>query len=102
MSDLDKDFEKIAEQINAKLSEAAAALKEANRLGKEAGLSGLISTEWAREKMHNTLSTQIETENESEEDDLYYLIEKKFELINVSSLELELENAGWSTSSSYC
>lgn len=42
MSELDQEFEKTAEQINAKIKEAAEALKEAKRLASEAGLNGWI------------------------------------------------------------
>ena len=42
MSDLDNDFEETAKKINAKLKEAAEALREANRLSTEAGLRANI------------------------------------------------------------
>jgi hypothetical protein len=88
MSDLEKDFDKIAEQINAKLKEAADALREATRLSVEAGLNGsLIFTQWTGQDLE-----------EEEEGDL----EEKFEKIDVSDLEEALGYAGWTTSSSYC
>lgn len=95
MSQIDQDFEKIAAQINAKLKEAAEAVREANRLGDEAGLPGLIYTQWTAENLG--LSRRNEGDRAKLEE-----IEEKLELINVRDLESALGGAGWSTSSSYC
>jgi len=83
MTDIEKSWEETAKQINAKLQEAAAAVREANRLAAEAGLDCLIHTQWTGEDL--------------EEDEAEML-----EDIDVSDLEDELDQAGWSTSSSYC
>lgn len=87
MSQIDQDFEKVAAQINAKLAEAAAALREANKLREEAGLETLVLSMWVRE----------DNDRETVE-----ALEEKLDLINVRELERELGCAGWSTSSSYC
>ena len=87
MSDIVQDFETVAAQINAKLKEAAEALKEANRLKNEAGMPALIGTQWSAEDL-----------NKHERE----VFNDQLELIDVSSLENELCQAGWSTSSSYC
>lgn len=86
-SDVNQDFAELATQINAKLKEAAVALKEANRLKDEAKMPALIGTQWAAEEM------------DREERDIF---NDQLDLINVRDLEIELSNAGWSTSSSYC
>jgi enamine deaminase RidA (YjgF/YER057c/UK114 family) len=87
MSEISEDFEKVAEQINQKIAEAAAALEEANDLATKAGLTSLISSQWVLDDM-----------NVSERE----AFRKKIKLIDVSDLECELESAGWNTSSSYC
>ena len=47
MSELDKDFDKIAEQINAKIQEAAEAIKAANELAAKANIGHLhVSDEY--------------------------------------------------------
>lgn len=109
MSDLDKDFDKVAEQINAKLKEAAAALKEANRLATEAKLPALIVTQWNEDEFLDAFdprSDEEDGEESDEEEDDYDdpadRVRAKMELIDVGALERELGNAGWSTSSSYC
>lgn len=102
MSEIDKDFEAVAAQINAKLKEAADALREANKLGDSVGLPGLIFTQWLRDDLayrtdengHHMTKDQI---NEKLEE-----YESKMELIKTGEFEDELGNAGWSTSSSYC
>ena len=89
MGDVEQDFAAVAAQINAKLKEAAEALKEANRLKDEANLSTMIMAEWVREDHYD--------DKEGLEE-----LESRLELIDVSNLEDQLCQAGWSTSSSYC
>jgi len=92
--DLEKEFATTAAQINVKLQEAAAAIKEATRLSQEFGLKGnLIHTQWTEE-----LDLDIDEEECDPEDTL----EAIFDQIDVSGLEGALDNAGWQTSSSYC
>lgn len=88
MSDIDKEFKDVVNQINAKLAEAAASLKEANRLAQEAGIPALIDSQFVRENLSD------EDEEET--------FEAVIDYIDVSALEHELDTAGWSTSSSYC
>jgi len=102
MSDLDQDFKKLAVQINAKIKEAAASLKEANELATKAGLPALIFSQMTRDDMHwhndqekKPLSNHVLGAKMDE-------LEAKMEDIDVGSLENELGNAGWSVSSSYC
>lgn len=96
MSELDQDFDQVAAEINAKLQEAADALAKANELANKAGLHGLIYTQWTRDNLsYDGLKGQALTDKCAE-------LEAKCEKIKVSVLESELEDAGWSTSSSYC
>lgn len=87
MDKLDVEFDVIAEEINAKIKEAAAALKVVNDLRQKAGLTSLIGTQWAFDDLD---------EKESDE------MEAKLAKIHVGLLEREISSAGWSTSSSYC
>lgn len=96
MSELDKDFVELATKINAKLKEAAAALKEANELADKAKLPGLINSQFIYENMRYDGSSSEEINTARDE------FEEKYQLIDVSDLEEELGNGGWSTSSSYC
>jgi len=107
MSDLEKDFDGLVEQINAKLKEAAASLREVNELRAKAGLESLIFTSWQREEAYREIRNRIEEEENRKPDssEIYDEIEKRQELyerIDVRALENELGSAGWSTSSSYC
>lgn len=96
-ADLEKDFDKVAAQINAKLQEAAAAIREASRLSDEFGLDGsLIYTQWTEDY------SKLDLDIDEEEYDREGTIEAIFEQIDVSGLESALGEAGWSTSSSYC
>lgn len=102
MSDLNNDFDTLAEQINAKLKEAAAAVREANRLGDKLGLPALICTQ----QLYDDLVYQNRgKENPLSQDDIEDKMkeyEDKLEKIDVGELESALSDAGWSTSSSYC
>ena len=104
MSELDQDFNELAERINAKLAEAAKALREANRMADEAGLPGLIYTQWTDDSSMEELSDE---EREALEDDLEWdgessPLKMKMDKIDVSDIEGAIQSAGWSTSSSYC
>lgn len=107
MSELDKDFEGLVEQINAKLAQAAAALAEANELRSKAGFDSFIFSVWQREEAYRSIKNRIEEEENRKPDseEIYDEIEKlqaQYEKFDVSELEGEMESAGWSTSSSYC
>jgi hypothetical protein len=102
MSELDQDFEKVAEQINAKIKEAAAALKEVNELREKAGLPSLIYSNFVQDDM---LWQNRNSDNPLSRDELTMKmeeVEEKLSKIDVGPLEAELGDAGWSTSSSYC
>ena len=86
MSDLNKEFEKVAKQINQKIKEAALAMKEANKLAKKAGIPGLT----------------LHAAPNGLDDDKLEELESKIQLINVHPLFGELDKAGWSTSSLNC
>lgn len=94
MSKLEKDFEKAAKKINAKLKEAAKALKEANQIADKAGYNGLILTNWNPER--NAV------DDAEDYDAAYEALEAKYNLIDVGALEEAMSEGGWSPSSSYC
>jgi hypothetical protein len=104
MSEIDQQFKATAEQINAKLKEAAEAIQQAKLLAHSVGLTtGLIYTQWTEEKLQwhqkdNGQKKLSAEELEAKCDEL----QEKLELIDVSYLETALGGAGWSTSSSYC
>jgi hypothetical protein len=101
MSDLDNDFEETAKKINAKLKEAAEALREANRLSDEEGLPGLIYTQFTRDDL-GANNRRMDADKKAELEKHLDEIEEKLEKIDVGELEAALGDAGWSTSSSYC
>jgi len=86
MSELNKDFETVAQEITMKLNQAAALVREAIKISESVGLEGsLIYTQYTSEDME--------------------LDDEKIELldnIDVAELEGALDAAGWMTSSSYC
>lgn len=88
---IETEFKDFVDQINLKIEEAAMALKEANRLSVKANLGILIPSKH--------LNEYFETDEEEEK---YINLIEKLKLIDVSSLEEEIEKAGWDTSSSYC
>ncbi len=104
MSDLEKDFQETADKINAKVKEATEALREANRLASEAGLPALIYTQYTRDDDDYEYSEEELEDLESDEnwDGEATPLERKLNMIDVSDLEGELCDAGWSTSSAYC
>jgi hypothetical protein len=106
MSEIDEQFKATAEAINAKIREAAAALKEANKLAESAGLPSLIYTQWVSEDdttMDNLSAEELQALEEDEEwDGEASPLKMKIDMIDVSDLEGEMCSAGWSTSSSYC
>lgn len=106
MTILDENFKELAEQINAKVKEAAEALREANRLADEAGLNGLIYTQWTSEddsSMEELTNEEREAlENDDEWDGESSPLKMKTDMIDVSELESQIQMGGWSTSSSYC
>lgn len=102
MSELEQDFDKAAEEINAKLAEAAKALKEAVRLAGQAGFPGLIFTQFTKEDLEwqnrNSDNPIPEEELDEKIEDLEALMQK----IDVSEIESAIESGGWQTSSAYC
>lgn len=102
MSYLDNDFDEVANKINAKLKEATEALREANRLSTEAGLVGLIYTQFTRDDLEYNLGRKPTAEQKAELQKQLEELEEKLEKIDVSELESELCDAGWNPSSSYC
>lgn len=104
MAKLEKEFEETAKQINAKAKEAADALNEANRLAREAGLPSLIYGMFQREDDYYEYSEEEleELETDEEWDGEATPMERKIKMLDLSDLEGAMEEAGWSTSSSYC
>lgn len=105
MSKLDQDFIKTAEQINAKVAEATLALREANRLAEEAGLPALFYTQYIAEgddldSLDEATLQRLEADDEWDGESTPLKI--KMDMIDISDLEGQIENAGWQTSSSYC
>ncbi len=105
MSDLDKEFEVAAAEINAKIKEAATALREANDLAKKAGLPALIHTQWTDDNfdVDDLDDEELEKlEADPEWDGESSPLKMKMDKIDVSDLESAIAHGGWSTSSSYC
>ena len=104
MSKLEDEFKSAADAINAKIKEAAEALNEANRLAQEAGLNSLIYGNWQRDDDDYEYSEEEleELENDEDWDGDATPTERKINMLDTSALESAMENAGWSTSSSYC
>jgi len=111
MSELDKDFDSLVAQINTKLAEAADAMKEVNRLRVKAGLNSLIFSQWEREYIYEKVSREVNESEDSlhpdlDEDEIIDMkmdeIAARYDRIQTDALEQELNQAGWSTSSSYC
>ena len=89
MTDLETSWEETVKQINAKIKEAAQALKDARLIADKAGVPVLIHTQYTGDYL----------DMDDEEMDEFY---EKVEDIDVSPLENEMDRAGWSMSSSYC
>ena len=106
MSDIEKEFKETSEKINAKIKEVVVALREANRLAQEAGLPSLIYTQFIQEEddtLEKLTEAELKTLDDNEEwDGESSPLKMKLNMIDVSDLEGEIEEAGWSTSSSYC
>ena len=77
MSDLEKDFDGLVEQINAKLKEAAASLREVNELRAKAGLESLIFTSWQREEAYREIRNRIEEEENRKPDSSETVLKKR-------------------------
>ena len=112
MSILDKEFDaEVLAQLNEKLAEAAKVMKEVNALRDKLGLDSLILTVWARDDFRREIRSQIDDGElvVSDHNEMYELLDEKmdaaqarYDQIDTGPLERELNNAGWSTSSSYC
>lgn len=46
MSDLEKDFKETADKISNKLADAAKAIREATQIAKEAGVEGIVNSDY--------------------------------------------------------
>jgi hypothetical protein len=90
MSDLDKDFDKIAEQINAKIQEAAEALKAANELATKAGVRSLHVSDEYWDYISSTITP---------EQVLWQEVASNVSFVPVIQ---ELNKAGWHTSALDC
>lgn len=97
---LTKEFEQTAVKISAKLAEAAKCIQEASALAQEAGLDGLINTEWT--EISPEFTERLEENLDEDDDYVYDFVQSLYDMIDVSSLERALDAAGWNTSSSYC
>lgn len=87
MTDIAKDFDELAKQINAKINEAADALKAANKLAHEAGMPTLHMGPYAGDYYSKNQRNEIA---------------ELADRISFDNLMNELEEAGWSTSSMDC
>lgn len=94
-----KEFKAAVKKINLKLKEAQASLEEASLLAKEAGLTGLINSQWNEMPNLDKICTKEYIDSEPPE---YELKEEIYELIKVRPFETALNDCGWSASSSYC
>lgn len=100
MPELEQEFQATIDQVNAKLQEAAKALREANDLAIKAGYkNGLINSQWAREAEMEKFPDE---EGSDEDEDPYDIIQAKYDLLDISDLEEAMSDAGWQPSSSYC
>lgn len=90
---VETDFKALAEQVNAKIKEAAAAMAEVNKLTKAAGVRLNIDeyNDEANDEWENL------SEEEQEKAD-----EFRYELVNITPLFDEIDAAGWRTSSIGC
>lgn len=96
MSKLDQDFDKTMAQVNAKLKEAAKALSQATKLAEQVGYTnGLIFSQFNPEKEKFDW-------DQSDAEQKYDKLDEKYNLIDVEAFEIALEQAGWSSSSTYC
>lgn len=93
MSEIEKNYKAVAKEINAKIKEAAAAMKEANKLAQKAGLSGLTSDPYG---------DNYDEDGDPLSDEEVEELEEISDLINISPLFNELDKAGWRTSSIGC
>ena len=98
LSESDRQAQYAIERANEKLKEAAAAVREANRLSEEAGLPALVFTQFIAEnyKYDHRGVSKVEL------DELTENWREQLARIDVHELESELDSAGWNTSSSYC
>jgi hypothetical protein len=85
-NELEVDYQSLADQINAKIQEAAEAMKAANALAKEAGIKAMAIGPYDDDM----------DEEESEK------VEVLSDLVDIYPLFRELDEAGWRTSSIGC
>jgi|SRR5579859_3563317 len=99
MSKLDKEFQETINLINDKIKEASLALRDANKLAHKIDLPALILSQHVRDNMYYDLRNKMDRESAEIEVDK---LTDKLNLIDVSNLEVEMCEAGWSTSNTYC
>lgn len=89
MNKLNQEFNDTVEALKVKLQEAAKAMREANELREKANLPTLVMSVWVQDDLSNDECEELDAKLKP----LYN---------DISALESELNDAGWSTSSSYC
>lgn len=102
MSDLEQDYDKLIEQINAKIKESARSLDQANALATQAGLPALFYSQFIREDLQYENRRAEKPLSKEELNEKCEALEEKLSAIDVGPLEVALGDGGWSTSSSYC
>jgi hypothetical protein len=113
MSDIENDFDKVIEQINAQIVEAAKAMTKANELASKAGLKSIASSSSDGDYDHFMFTKygnsyyDPETKPWSEEQQKEAAKAWEDHINLVSQIEFgplfnELVTAGWSTSSMFC
>lgn len=94
MSTLEQQFSDIADEINAKIREAADALKQANELAKKHGLK----TIHVHPHSDGLSDYGVDTEDDTENTLHYEVIDR----ISFRPLLNEMDQAGWSSSGFEC
>jgi len=94
MSEIENQFDTIASEINAKIKEAAEALKQANLLAKKHGLKTLHIHPHS-----NGLSDYGVDTNNATENTLHYQV---IDRVSFDPLLDEMDHAGWSSSGFEC
>lgn len=87
MSDLEKEFKKVSEKINAKLAEAAKAINEAVALAADVGVKGFVVDEFSEDDL---------------DEDEYEKLGELSSLVNDRPLIMAMSDAGWRMSSIGC
>jgi hypothetical protein len=91
---MSEQFKMYIDELNTKIVAATEALKEVNRVKDLAGLPSIIE--------HKYVYEHFDVSDDENDDGEYDKLSEMFDLIKNGGLENEIDNAGWSTSSSYC